>query len=337
MSFAIAGDSRVGEMSVGFGARIGSAAVMILILTTMLAGCSALPGGKVNPLWGISLYVDPDSQSRTAATAASEGGASAHDVDVLARLAGLPAAIWLTPEGYSVASVQGRVSTMIKAAKTRKQVPVFVIYGVPDRDCNNHSAGGLSENDYSAWVSQISQGFDGLPAVVILEPDALALAGQCGNTATRIQELSGAVNTLAGSKAITYIDAGHSDWISPGGMASLLAQVGLEKTAGFATNVSNYRSTVAEKSYADKISALANDAHYVIDTSRNGAQTNCGWCNSPDCAVGAAPAVTLTPGPLDANLWIKVAGESDGTCNGGPTAGQWWNSRALLLAANAGW
>lgn len=190
---------------------------MILILTTMLAGCSALPGGKVNPLWGISLYVDPDSQSRTAATAASEGGASAHDVDVLARLAGLP-------------------------------------------------------------------------AVVILEPDALGLAGQCGNTATRIQELSGAVNTLAGSKAITYIDAGHSDWISPGGTASLLAQVGLEKTAGFATNVSSYRSTVAEQSYADKISALANDAHYVIDTSRNGAQTNCGWCNSPDCAVGAAPA-----------------------------------------------
>jgi endoglucanase len=36
-------------------------------------------------------------------------------------------------------------------------------------------------------------------------------------------------------------------------------------------------------------------------------------------------------------LWVKEPGESDGTCNNGPAAGEWWNERALELAAAAGW
>ena len=35
-------------------------------------------------------------------------------------------------------------------------------------------------------------------------------------------------------------------------------------------------------------------------------------------------------------LWIKQPGESDGTCNGGPNAGQWWADYALGLAQRAG-
>jgi endoglucanase len=34
----------------------------------------------------------------------------------------------------------------------------------------------------------------------------------------------------------------------------------------------------------------------------------------------------------DAFLWIKPPGESDGTCNGGPGAGQFWVDYALALA-----
>jgi endoglucanase len=40
---------------------------------------------------------------------------------------------------------------------------------------------------------------------------------------------------------------------------------------------------------------------------------------------------------LDALLWVKLPGESDGACNGGPAAGQWWQEIALELAANADW
>ena len=40
-----------------------------------------------------------------------------------------------------------------------------------------------------------------------------------------------------------------------------------------------------------------------------------------------------TADPLvDAYLWVKRPGESDGTCKGGPKAGQWWASYALALA-----
>ncbi len=39
------------------------------------------------------------------------------------------------------------------------------------------------------------------------------------------------------------------------------------------------------------------------------------------------------PAPLkDANLWVKRVGESDGSCNGGPSAGQWWPEYAIALA-----
>jgi endoglucanase len=31
-------------------------------------------------------------------------------------------------------------------------------------------------------------------------------------------------------------------------------------------------------------------------------------------------------------LWIKRPGESDGTCNGGPSSGKWWPEYALGLA-----
>jgi len=40
---------------------------------------------------------------------------------------------------------------------------------------------------------------------------------------------------------------------------------------------------------------------------------------------------------VDALLWIKPPGTSDGPCNGGPPAGVFWPSYAVSLAANARW
>ncbi|MFI5427363.1 glycoside hydrolase family 6 protein [Aeromicrobium sp. UC242_57] len=74
----------------------------------------------------------------------------------------------------------------------------------------------------------------------------------------------------------------------------------------------------------------------VIDTSRNGAGSNGEWCNPSGRALGPEPQAG-TAGSLDAYLWIKPPGESDGECGGGPPAGEFWTERALELAANAGW
>ncbi|HVG45729.1 MAG TPA: glycoside hydrolase family 6 protein, partial [Longimicrobium sp.] len=52
-------------------------------------------------------------------------------------------------------------------------------------------------------------------------------------------------------------------------------------------------------------------------------------------ALGRAPT-TRTGHPLvDAYLGVKMPGQSDGTCNGGPRAGEWWADYALELSRAA--
>lgn len=62
-------------------------------------------------------------------------------------------------------------------------------------------------------------------------------------------------------------------------------------------------------------------------------------CSTPTRALGTFPRVddaALAAGAgMVATVWAKVPGESDGTCNGGPAAGQWWDEVALELARNA--
>ena len=138
-------------------------------------------------------------------------------------------------------------------------------------------------------------------------------------------------------KIAVYIDAGNSRWQPPQVMASLLLAAGVSEARGFSLNVSNFDSTAAEESYGDKISALVPGAHYVIDTSRNGAAAAKTWCNPPGQALGVPPTVSTGDPLVDALLWIKLPGTSDGPCHGGPPAGTFWLPYALRLAANARW
>jgi endoglucanase len=76
--------------------------------------------------------------------------------------------------------------------------------------------------------------------------------------------------------------------------------------------------------------------HFIIDTSRNGNGPLSGaWCNPPGRALGTPPTTGTGEPIVDAFLWIKRPGESDGTCEGGPAAGRWWPEYALELARNA--
>ena len=96
--------------------------------------------------------------------------------------------------------------------------------------------------------------------------------------------------------------------------------------------------------------------HFVVDTSRNGlgpwtppggyadAQD---WCNPPGRGVGRRPTLDTGVPLIDAYLWVKIPGESDGQCTRGrgpvgtvdpewgvvdPPAGQWFPEQALQLA-----
>ncbi|WP_431219795.1 glycoside hydrolase family 6 protein [Leifsonia xyli] len=101
---------------------------------------------------------------------------------------------------------------------------------------------------------------------------------------------------------------------------------------GFFTNVSNFDTTSRERDYAGRLSSKVGWKHYVIDVSRNANGWTGTWCNPPGAKLGEDPKVTEgTEGKLDALLWVKHPGVSDGTCNGGPAAGVWWQAGAEAL------
>lgn len=141
--------------------------------------------------------------------------------------------------------------------------------------------------------------------------------------------------------------------------------------------------------YADNLGSAVPQTHFVVDTSRNGQGPNTmsayaaapyhqpaevvsalragSWCNPPGAGVGQRPTARTGVPLLDAYLWVKIPGESDGTCDiaGGarawdyavynpwqvapeaqrtfdplwgmvnPRAGAWFDEQALELARRA--
>ena len=109
--------------------------------------------------------------------------------------------------------------------------------------------------------------------------------------------------------------------------------------------------------YATMLGAVQPTTHVVIDTSRDGQgpwvptatyPDPQNWCNPPGRGLGDRPqADPIAANPLvDAYLWVKVPGQSDGQCNRGtsgttdpewgstldPAAGVWFPEQALQLA-----
>ncbi|MCS5496072.1 glycoside hydrolase family 6 protein [Cnuibacter physcomitrellae] len=323
--------------------RVGVAAAIVALFVPVVASVlvvlSVLGQGGVapdNPFAGKPLFSDPGSKAATAANAARVSGDEA-DADTFGKIAAVPTAVWLVPEKHPIGKVGPYVSDIVSQAENMGQMPVFVVYGIPNRDCGNFSGGGLTPEEYPEWVSEIASSLAGKSSVVILEPDALALAHECANVDERLGEINASVDTLVPSGATIYIDAGHSNWGPAADMADLLNRAGVAKVRGFSTNVSNYNTTDREIDYASTISGLTGGAHFVIDTGRNGNGSNGEWCNPSGRALGATPTPAQSGSAQDADLWIKPPGESDGTCNGGPAAGEWWDKGARELATGAGW
>jgi endoglucanase len=141
--------------------------------------------------------------------------------------------------------------------------------------------------------------------------------------------------------------------------------------------------------YANMLAGTTATARFIIDTSRNGrgplnaaqyaaapydqpagvtaSLTSGNWCNPPGAGLGLRPTANTGVALLDAYLWVKIPGESDGSCDiaGGarawdytqynpwnvtgaaqstfdplwgmvdPAAGDWFAQQALQLAKNA--
>ena len=252
-----------------------------------------------------------------------------HDAALLKVLIDQPTATWLEENNDGIDVARAVAADAVAAGQT----PLFVVYAIPGRDCGLYSAGGLPEEQYLGFAAKVGEAVAGSDAWVILEPDALPQLGDCDGQGDRVGLLSGAAKALDNAGARVFLDVGHSTWLSVGEAVARMERVGLQNLSGFATNTSNYNSTADEQAWADQISDQTG-LPYVVDTSRNGNGPNGEWCNPRGRAIGEKPAAQGA-GHLVATVWTKVPGESDGTCNGGPAAGQWWEEIALELVANA--
>ncbi|WP_137992540.1 glycoside hydrolase family 6 protein [Streptomyces vilmorinianum] len=161
-----------------------------------------------------------------------------------------PHAVWLgdgTP-----AAVERAARHVVETATREGTVPVLVLYNVPGRDCSQYSAGGAAtETGYDTWIRAVARGIGGHRALVVLEPDGIALLpSDCGQddsrgtrTAARYAAVGRAVDTLEPLAGTTvYIDAGHPGWHAVGTLVPRLLKAGVGRATGFAVNVSHYHS-----------------------------------------------------------------------------------------------
>ncbi len=97
--------------------------------------------------------------------------------------------------------------------------------------------------------------------------------------------------------------------------------------------------------YQNNMGAAVAATHFLVDTSRNGqgplnvsiyaaapynqpssvisTLSGGSWCNPPACGLGTHPMANTGVSLLDAYLWVKTPGQSDGTCDTAGGARAW--------------
>jgi len=304
---------------------------------TPTAGAAPRPFGAITPdtirsapntlVFDGGLAVEPNSlAARAAERLAAQGrGGAARAAELIAER---PVALWLG-DGHDDAALVDEITDYLVAAELQDATPVFVTYAIPDRDCGNYSAGGLAADDYPAWNQLVADTLRGHRAVVIVEPDSLGMLSRCPELADeRLPLIRESVAAFADAGVPAYLDGGNSNWVPAREMADRLEQAGVDRARGFYTNVASFYPVDDERAYAERVSELTGDSRYVIDVSRNGQGWRGTWCNPEGAGLGQDPHVTGGSKGLDAFLWVKTPGISDGTCNDGPPAGEWWASYA---------
>ena len=332
------------------GVRASAAALGAALL---IAGCSsgdedepkpgdAGAGITQQPKNRVPFWVNPDGTAAGQVAAYDKAGKEA-EAEQIRKIAQQPTGEWIGPE-----NAEERTRGFTEAAEKADRTALLVLYNIPHRDCGQYSGGGAADgNAYRAWIDGVAEGIGDRPATIVLEPDAvLHLVDGCTPDEyheERYDLLEYAIGKLKSLKATdVYLDAGNAGWGHPDQIFEPLRWAGIDQADGFSVNVSNFYSTEDSIAYGKQLSAKVGDKPFVIDTSRNGNGPYTGgdpgerWCNPPGRALGETPT-TKTADPLvDAYLWIKRPGESDGECKGGPKAGEWWADYALKLAQGAG-
>ena len=228
------------------------------------------------------------------------------------------------------------------------QVPLIAVRALDHSRCGGgFSAGGAAgDAAYRRWIRGFARGIGDREAVIAYEPDALGTV-RClrpGRRGARMRLLAYGVKVLSKlPRATVYIDAEASDWEGARTVARKLKRVGVRRVRGFVLNATHQATTRSSIRFGLAVSRRVGRKHFIVNTSHNGNGPDNRlpygrrWCNPPNAAAGALPTTTTAHPLVDAYLWVERPGFSNGTCNGGPKTGAWWEKRAVQMVDRARW
>lgn len=308
---------------------------------------------SLNPLSGRKFYHDTSRQINKLVQTYREQG-NEDNAKLAEMIANQPGSIWLIGPSASDPMAQQDINEVTRTsheAKIQDTIPIYVLYAIPRRDaCAEFSKGGfLSSSDYLDWVNRIKTALT-TDAIVIIEPDALAHTNElaCFNEqqqSDRYATIRETVYILSDDPRILgiYIDVGNAEWkVNPQELVEPLKHSGIERARGIAVNIASFVSTPKTVQWTQRLLKLiGGNKGAVIDTSRNGngvvnasVTGTARWCNPPGRSLGYPPTTNVPSAHIDAYIWGKKIGESDGDCFGNPAAGTFVPSMALDLARN---
>jgi len=245
--------------------------------------------------------------------------------------------------------------------------------------------------EYIDKIAAIIKKYPDIKINLAIEPDSLANmitnmgVQKCSRAAKYYEDLTVyALKTLNFANVDMYLDGGHAGWLgwdaNIGPAAKLYAKVykaagSPRGVRGIVTNVSNYNpfsiatcSSITSPSvncdeqrfinaFAPLLRAEGFPAHFIVDVGRSGKQPTGqqawgDWCNVQGAGFGPRPTTNTGNDLVDAFVWVKPGGESDGTSDQSavrydgfcgkpsafkpaPEAGTWFQAYFEMLLKNA--
>ncbi|OAL55296.1 cellobiohydrolase II [Pyrenochaeta sp. DS3sAY3a] len=249
----------------------------------------------------------------------------------------------------------------------------------------------IYKTEYIDKIAEIIKKYPDVKINLAIEPDSLANmitnmnVQKCSRAASYYKELTAyALRTLNFDNVDMYLDGGHAGWLgwdaNIGPSAKLYAEVykaagSPRGVRGIVTNVSNYNAfkvgacpaitdpskTCDEERFVNAFAPLLRaegfPAHFIIDVGRSGKQPTGqqawgDWCNVQGAGFGPRPTTNTGSELVDAFVWVKPGGESDGTSDTSaarydgacgrasafkpaPEAGHWFQAYFEMLLQNA--
>uniref|UniRef100_L2FZQ3 Glucanase n=1 Tax=Colletotrichum fructicola (strain Nara gc5) TaxID=1213859 RepID=L2FZQ3_COLFN len=341
------------------------------------SGTTPVPTGGAtytgNPFAGVDLYANSYYASEISTLAIPS--LTPAQATAAAKVAKVPTFMWMDTRA-KVPLVDSTLADIRKANQAgANYAGQFVVYDLPDRDC----AAAASTRLLTA----------ALPST--RKPDSLAnlvtnlnVAKCSGAQAAYLECTNYAVTQLNLPNVAMYLDGGHAGWLgwqaNLGPAANMYAKVykdaGSPKALrGIVTNVANYNawslssppsytqgnSNYDEKHYVEALAPLLSaqgwNAQFIVDQGRSGKQPTGqeawgDWCNAVGTGFGLRPSTNTGSSLVDAFVWVKPGGESDGTSDTSaarydfncgkndalkpaPEAGTWFQAYFVQLLTNA--